>query len=33
VEKLEDVRLFPSFLRERLKSLPERMEHVVHRGE
>ena len=33
VEKLEDVRLFPSFLRERLKSLPERVEHVVHRGE
>jgi 8-oxo-dGTP pyrophosphatase MutT (NUDIX family) len=33
VDKLEVVRLFPSFLRERLKSLPERMEHVVHHGE
>jgi len=31
VEKLDGVRLFPSFLRERLKSLPERMEQVVHR--
>jgi 8-oxo-dGTP pyrophosphatase MutT (NUDIX family) len=33
VEKLAGVRLFPSFLRERLKSLPERMEHIVHYGE
>ena len=33
VEKLERVRLLPSFLRERLKSLPERMEHIVHHGE
>ena len=33
VERLDGVRLFPSFLRERLKSLPERIEHVIHYGE
>jgi ADP-ribose pyrophosphatase YjhB (NUDIX family) len=33
VEKLDGVRLLPSFLRERLRSLPERVEHVVHYGE
>ena len=33
VERLERVRLFPSFLRERLKSLPERMELIVHHGQ
>ena len=31
VERLGDVRLLPSFLRERLRSLPARMEYVVHR--
>jgi ADP-ribose pyrophosphatase YjhB (NUDIX family) len=33
VDKLDRVRLLPSFLRERLRSLPGRIEHVVHRGE
>ena len=33
VEKLEGVRLLPSFLRERLRSLPEQVEYVVHRDE
>ncbi len=32
VEKLEGVRLLPSFLRTSLRSLPERWEHVVHRN-
>ncbi len=32
VERLDRLRLFPSFLRERLKSLPERVEHIVHYG-
>lgn len=31
VEKLDEVRLLPSFLRERLRSLPEGIEYVVHR--
>ena len=31
VDKLEAVRLLPSFLRERLRSVPERIEYVVHR--
>jgi len=30
VERLDGLRLLPSFLRERLRSLPERVEHVVH---
>ena len=33
VEKLDGVRLVPSFLRERLRSLPEGIEYVVHHGE
>ena len=33
VEKLAGVRLLPSFLRERLRSLPEQVEYVVHRDE
>ncbi|HEV8573800.1 MAG TPA: NUDIX domain-containing protein [Dehalococcoidia bacterium] len=33
VEKLDGVRLLPSFLRERLRSLPDDIEYVVHRGE
>jgi ADP-ribose pyrophosphatase YjhB (NUDIX family) len=33
VEKLEGVRLLPSFLRQRLRSLPESIEYVVHRDE
>jgi 8-oxo-dGTP pyrophosphatase MutT (NUDIX family) len=32
VEKLHDVPLFPSFLRERLRALPEQMEQIVHHG-
>jgi 8-oxo-dGTP pyrophosphatase MutT (NUDIX family) len=32
-EKLDGVRLLPSFLRERLRSLPEGLEYVVHRDE
>jgi ADP-ribose pyrophosphatase YjhB (NUDIX family) len=31
VDKLEGMRLLPSFLRERLRSLPELAEHIVHR--
>lgn len=31
VEKLDGVRLLPSFLRERLKEVPERIGYVVHR--
>jgi len=31
VEKLDGVRLLPSFLRQWLRSLPARVEHVVHR--
>jgi ADP-ribose pyrophosphatase YjhB (NUDIX family) len=31
VDKLEGVRLLPSFLRERLRSLPELTEHIVQR--
>jgi 8-oxo-dGTP pyrophosphatase MutT (NUDIX family) len=31
VEKLDGLRLLPSFLRDRLRSLPERMEHLVQR--
>jgi 8-oxo-dGTP pyrophosphatase MutT (NUDIX family) len=33
VKKLDGVRLLPSFLRERLSSLPEHIEYVVHRDE
>jgi hypothetical protein len=33
VEKLDGVRLLPSLLRERLRSLPEHIEYVVHRDE
>jgi hypothetical protein len=33
VEKLDDLRLLPSFLRGRLRALPERAEQVVHHGE
>lgn len=31
VEKLDGVRLLPSFLRAALRNLPERVEHLVHR--
>lgn len=33
VAGLDDVRLLPSFLRERLRQLPDQVERVVHRGE
>jgi 8-oxo-dGTP pyrophosphatase MutT (NUDIX family) len=33
VEKLDGVRLLPSFLRKRMRSLPEQVEYVVHRDE
>jgi 8-oxo-dGTP pyrophosphatase MutT (NUDIX family) len=33
IDRLDGVRLLPSFLRERLGSLPQQIGHVVHRGE
>jgi ADP-ribose pyrophosphatase YjhB (NUDIX family) len=33
VQELDGVRLLPSFLRERLRSLPEQLEYVVHRDQ